>query len=87
MNIGLIIYLIFVYNAGGFMLLLFLCYLNPKTIGDADGLEFLNPVWYHRNIRVNWFGAVIITLILSLICPIASVGYWFYKLCTFGRNV
>ena len=35
---------------------------------------------------VNYFGAGFLALLINLICPIASLGYWFYKLCTVGRR-
>lgn len=53
----------------------------------TDGWELCNPYWaykYYQN--VNVFGAIIISLLYTAICPIGAVCYWFYKLCTVGRR-
>ena len=50
------------------------------------GLACCNPLWWYREYRVNYFGAGFLALLINLICPIASLGYWFYKLCTVGRR-
>jgi hypothetical protein len=52
----------------------------------ADGWEFVNPVHIYKYNKVNWFGAIIVALIYNAFCPIGSVCYWFYKLCTVGRK-
>ena len=57
---------------------------QPRVI--IRGVEFVNPVWWYKNYRVNYFGAVMAALVCTLFCPIAAVAYWFYKLCTVGRN-
>lgn len=53
---------------------------------EAEGFEFVNPVYIYRRCRVNVFGAILISLLMSLICPFGTVGYWIYKLCTVGRK-
>ena len=53
----------------------------------ADGWELCNPRWtykYHKS--VNWFGAIMLSLLYAALCPIGAVCYWFYKLCTVGRR-
>ena len=53
----------------------------------ADGFEICNPYWaykYHKS--VNWFGAFIVSLLYTALCPITAIFYWFYKLCTVGRR-
>lgn len=54
---------------------------------NADDLSFFNPI---RNYKkwdcMNWFGTIFFTLLLNIIFPVYSIGYWFYKLCTVGRN-
>jgi hypothetical protein len=42
-------------------------------------------VVYHYN-HVNWFGAFMVALWYSLLCPIGAVAYWFYRCCTVGRE-
>jgi hypothetical protein len=53
----------------------------------AKGLELYNPYYsykYHKS--VNWFGAVVLSLLYTMLCPIGAICYWFYKLCTIGRK-
>ena len=53
----------------------------------ADGWELCNPYYsymYHES--VNWFGAIILSLLYTVLCPIGAICYWFYKLCTIGRR-
>ena len=52
----------------------------------TEGLEFVNPVWWYRNYPVNPFGAAMCALGFTIICPVMTIGYWFYKLCTVGRK-
>lgn len=72
----------FVWNFFG----VFLCLL---WIGNkyADGWELCNPYYsykFHKN--VNWFGAIILSLVYTALCPLGAIVYWFYKLCTVGRK-
>lgn len=53
---------------------------------DSDGFEYVNPVWIYKRYHVNYFGAALICIIHNLLCPIGSVCYWIYKLCTVGRR-
>lgn len=54
---------------------------------SADGWELCNPYWVYKYYEsVNWFGAVMLSLIYTALCPIGAVCYWFYKLCTVGRR-
>lgn len=49
--------------------------------------EYLNPLFlydYHSNL--NWFGVICLALLYNLICPLVTIAYWFYKLCTVGRR-
>ena len=53
----------------------------------CDGFELCNPYWaykYYKN--VNWFGACMISLVFTALCPPIAIIYWFYKLCTIGRK-
>ena len=44
-------------------------------------LSFLNPIRnYNAWENINWFGIIVITLILNIICIPFAVGYWLYKL-------
>ena len=54
---------------------------------NADGWELCNPYWvYQYNKKVNWFGAILLALFYNLACPVGAICYWFYKLCTVGRD-
>ena len=52
----------------------------------ADGWELCNPYWMHVFYRVNWFGAIMLSLLYMALCPIMAICYWFYKICTVGRR-
>ena len=56
------------------------------TLDKFSDFSFINPIKIYKTYKVNYFGAAIICIIHNLLCPIASIGYWFYKLCTFGRK-
>ena len=56
------------------------------AVGKASGVEFVNPCFIYRKVKVNWFGASVLALIYTVLLPIPAIGYWFYKLCTFGRK-
>ena len=56
------------------------------ALEHAPGWSFVNPwVIYHYN-HVNWFGAFMVALWYTLLCPIGAVAYWFYRCCTVGRE-
>ena len=50
------------------------------------GFEFVNPIWIHEHYRVNVFGTVLLCLSANLLCPLGSIIYWIYKLCTIGMK-
>jgi hypothetical protein len=53
----------------------------------ADGWELCNPYYsYECHENVNWFGATMLSLLYTALCPIGAACYWFYKLCTVGRR-
>ena len=53
---------------------------------NSEGFEYVNPVWIYKRYRVNYFGAGVLCILYNLICPIGSICYWIYKLCTVGRR-
>ena len=58
-----------------------------EVYGLFGSFEYLNPLFlydYHYNL--NWFGVICLTLLYNLICPLITIIYWFYKLCTIGRR-
>ena len=86
MSIGAIIGIIVAWQVLGFMAHILIACFGAEHIDYADGLEYLNPVYIHKQVRVNWFGAIMITLFYTALCPFAAVCYWFYKLCTVGAK-
>ena len=75
------------WNIAGFVcLFVWGCKSYTGPMGNAKGLEFLNPLFIYQHARVNWFGTLCLTLLWNLMCPGLSISYWFYKLCTCGRK-
>lgn len=56
------------------------------ALSRAEGLEFVNPCFIYKHNEVNWFGAIVVCIAYSLLMPLCTIGYWFYKLCTVGRK-
>ena len=52
----------------------------------AEVIKFVNPSFVYKPSCVNWFGAILLTVLYSLMIPILTACYWFYKLCTVGRK-
>lgn len=79
--VGLAIVLFGVWNIFGFIALLVIPYSR-----DAEIIEIFSPKHIYKNIKINWFGCLILTLFFNLLCPVFTVGWWFYWLCTVGRR-
>ena len=56
------------------------------VLDKFDDYSFLNRIKIYKTYHVNYFGAALICIVYNFLCPIGSIGYWFYKLCTFGRK-
>lgn len=56
------------------------------AVGMSEGLEFIIPLFVYKHNKVNCFGALVIALFYSILCPIGTFCYWFYKICTVGRK-
>lgn len=55
--------------------------------GELLALWRVNPVCIYRHFtQLNVFGAICVSIFFSLLCPPATVCYWFCKLCTVGRR-
>lgn len=50
------------------------------------GFSFVNPVIIYKNVKMNWVGVILLTIILNLLFTLASICYWIYKLLTVGRK-
>lgn len=57
-------------------------------IGNFEyGLQWINPIIIYKNVPVNWFGCIVLTILAHIAAgPIWVSLYWFYKLCTVGRK-
>ena len=80
--VGLAIAICCVWNLFGFIALL----LIPYSRDAEDFKEMFSPKSIYKNAEVNWFGCIVLTIFFNLLCPVLSGGYWFYWLCTVGRN-
>ena len=76
-----VIFCLMVWRLGGAIILGLL-----GVVDKFDDFSFLNPIKIYKTYHVNYFGATIICITYNLLCPIGSIGYWFYKICTFGRK-
>ena len=53
----------------------------------ANGWEIANPYWcYHLSISLNWFGAILVSVLYNILCPVGALCYWIYWICTVGRR-
>ena len=59
---------------------------NSYRIGGCIGFEWFSPIWIYKHYKVNYFGTIFLTIVFNVLCPILTIGYWFYKLCTIGRK-
>lgn len=51
-----------------------------------SNFSFVNPFVIYKNISMNWFGVILLTVLLNIAFPLVSICYWFYKLVTVGRK-
>lgn len=77
-----------VWSVMGFVILAMFCVEEDADnfIANASSCDFLNPIYIYESVNVNWFGCFWITLVVNLLCPVVTICYWFYKLCTVGRK-
>ena len=76
-----VIFCFMVWSVGGGIILGIL-----GVIDEFDDFSFMNPIKIYKTYRVNYLGAALICIIYNLLCPIGSIGYWIYKICTVGRK-
>lgn len=79
----MMIELIFVYILANVLVLYVM--VNALIHGNGD-FSFVNPVVIYNHIRVNWFGAIVICVLVNVLLPTISIPYWIYKLVTVGRS-
>lgn len=68
-------------TGGIVFIILFWKYFYP-----LDKRCIFRPDVIYELFNVNFFSCVMLTLLFNLICPIVSIVYWIYKLCTIGRD-
>ena len=75
------------------LLLLFWIVINIMAlvvvaIASVDGanFSFVNPIVIYNKTKLNWFGAVVLTVIFNVLLPAVSIPYWIYKIFTVGRK-
>ena len=83
MNLVALVMIFTAWSALGF--LVYVTLLKDTKV-DIDTLDWLSPIWIYRNYNVNWFGTICLMVFFNLLCPLMSIGFWFYKLCTVGRK-
>ena len=54
--------------------------------GDEVGLQWINPIVIYNDVRVNWFGCIVLTILAHIVVGPWACLYWFYKLCIVGRE-
>lgn len=70
------------WNLLGFIVLLIIPYTK-----EADDLgEIFNPKEIYDNTTVNIFGCIMLTILFNILCPVMTIGYWLWWLCTVGRR-
>ena len=82
--IGIIILIFICWNVFGLLTLVTIAEFT--SLGKVHGFPCFNPIWLYRNYKLNWVGALLCALGLNLCCPIITIYYWLYKLCTVGRR-
>ena len=87
MDMGGLICILIAWQILGGLVLSVASATSTGWIGLADGWEFVNPFFVYKYCKsVNWFGAFVLAMFLTAICPFGALCYWFYKLCTVGRR-
>lgn len=53
---------------------------------DTRGLEFVNPKYLYSQLCVNWFGAIMLSIVFLVLTAPMTIWYWVYKLFTVERR-
>lgn len=54
--------------------------------GNKSIAGLLNPIAIYKNIKVNVFGCMLLTVLGNVFFIWIAPFYWIYKLCTVGRK-
>lgn len=78
------------------LILIFLIVAWVATIGPclAHALEYgfesfeatFNPIVKYEEGNLNWFGTIIMTIVVTIILMPMAIVFWIYKLFTVGRR-
>lgn len=61
-------------------------FVTIATLDTGSNFSFVNPLVIYKNIKVNWAGCIILTIIFNIVFLAVSIPYWIYKLFTVGRK-
>lgn len=87
MSVGEVIALsLVVWNVFGFFILLPIMLRGNTYWSEYIEIDVLNPIYIYQHTNCNIFGTICLTILVNLLCPIATICYWVYKLCTVGRK-
>lgn len=71
---------------GGLLLAFLYIYYTLTQFPDGNndaGLNFLDFKWLKLHSDMNIIGIIFHLIIYNLLCPVATIIYWIYKLFTF----
>lgn len=63
----------------------FVLFITLISCVDGANFSYVNPKVIYNNIKINWFGAWFISIVLNVTLPIIAIPYWIYKLFTIKR--
>ena len=64
-------------------LIILITWEGESNIGFS---HILTPTGLYKHYKINYFGCFWLILLANLLCPLFTIGFWFYKLCTIGRK-
>lgn len=71
---------------GGLLLAFLYIYYTLTRFPDGNndaGLNFLDFKWLKLHSDMNIIGIIFHLIVYNLLCPVATIIYWIYKLFTF----
>lgn len=64
----------------------YLWWIVCMNVSGENGLRLCNPKWIYNHTKTNWFGTICLTILVNVVFGPTALCYWFYKLCTVGRE-
>lgn len=68
--------------------MIFIAFMTAQD-EDDDGISwevFFNPCKIYKTVKVNWFGAWLLSIFAFLVFTPIALIFYIYKLCTIGRR-